>query len=32
MENIYTSTAILQKYGIENYTMKGVDKFIQYMR
>ena len=32
MENIYTSTAILQKYGIEDYTMKGTAKFIQYMR
>ena len=32
MENIYTSTAILQMFNIENYTMKGTEKFIQYMR
>lgn len=30
--NIYTSTAILQMYGIEDYTMKGTERFIQYMR
>lgn len=29
---IYTSSAILQKYNIENYTMKGTERFIQYMR
>ena len=31
-ETIYTSTAILQKYNIENYVMKGTEKFIQFMR
>ena len=29
---IYTSDAIMQKYGIQDYTCKGTDKFIQYMR
>ena len=32
MENIYTSEAILQKYGIEDYQMKGVEKFITFMK
>lgn len=31
-ETIYTSTAILQKYNIENYVMKGTERFIQFMR
>lgn len=29
---IFTSDAILQKYGIEDYTMKGTQRFIDYMR
>ena len=32
MKNIYTSEAILQKYEIENYQMKGVEKFITFMK
>lgn len=31
LEKIYTSEAILQMYNIEGYTMKGVERFIQYM-
>lgn len=29
---IFTSDAILQKYSIEDYTMKGTQRFIDYMR
>ena len=29
---IYTSDAIMQKYDIQDYTCKGTNKFIQYMR
>lgn len=32
MKNIYTSEAILQKYEIDDYQMKGVDKFISFMK
>ena len=32
MENIYTSEAILQKYNIDDYQMKGTQKFITFMK
>lgn len=32
MEQVFTSTAILQMYNIDNYQMKGTQKFIQFMR
>lgn len=30
--NIYTSSAILEKYNITDYKMKGTEKFIQFMK